>query len=340
MPFLYNRWYAAAWPNELGAKPFRRKILSEDITFYRKSDRAVAAVSSRCPHRFAPMYYGDVRGDNIVCRYHGLEFGADGACVLNPDGSNPPKQMRLKSYPVAEQDGMVWIWMGDREPGALPDYLKLDPSMGGLARGYVHAGAHYQMINDNLMDQSHVPHLHSMLRSEALVKHSKPEVRQEGDSIYNISFAPGELPNPFFLAMYGKNIPVDQRVEVRWDAPSTISIHAQIAPTGRPMGSEGVGNISVHLLTPETEDSTHYFWILGRNAKLEDHEFTEAARGMIQRIFTDEDKWILEGQVEQMAGEDFWALRPVLLPQDIATGMCRRHLDKLIAEQDRAHVIA
>jgi phenylpropionate dioxygenase-like ring-hydroxylating dioxygenase large terminal subunit len=338
--FLYNRWYAAAWPNEIPAdKPFNRKILSEDITFYRKADGAAVAVSSRCPHRFAPMYNGKVVGDNIRCPYHGLEFGPGGNCVRNPDGS-PAPNAHLKSYPLVEQDSMVWIWIGDKEPSAeLPGQLKFPEDMGGFVRGLVHVEGHFQLLLDNLLDQSHVPHLHSMLKTDALVKHSKPTVKQEGDSVWCTSWAPGEKPNPFWLAQGYANVPIDQQVEARWDAPSTITVTAQITPTGQPIG-EGIGNISVHLITPETEGSSHYFWCMVRNGKKDDHEFSEAVRANLTRIFNNEDKWVIEGQVKMMEGEEFWSLRPVLLPQDRATAMCRRHIDKLMSEQQKETAVA
>ena len=333
MKFLYDRWYAAAWPHEIADKPFNRKILDEDITFYRKSDGCPVAVSSRCPHRFAPMYYGAINGDNIRCRYHGLEFGPNGACVLNPDGSVAPNA-RLKAYPVVEQDSMIWIWMGAKAPDmAVPDILKIDPRMGGFVCGLVHVEAHYQLLLDNLLDQSHAPHLHSMLKSEALIEHSVPEVRQEGDTIYNTSWAPGRRPAPFWLAAGFEDIPIDQKVDAKWEAPSSISVHAAIAPAGRPM-EEGISNVTIHLMTPGTENTTLYFWCHARDFRLEDHEYSDAVQGMFQKIFTDDDKWMIEGQARMMGDAEFWSLKPVLLPQDRATALCRRHLDKLVAAQD------
>jgi hypothetical protein len=45
--------------------------------------------------------------------------------------------------------------------------------------------------------------------------------------------------------------------------------------------------------------------------------------------------WMLEGQAKMMDGEEFWALKPVLLPQDRATAIARRRFDKLVADQQR-----
>jgi phenylpropionate dioxygenase-like ring-hydroxylating dioxygenase large terminal subunit len=334
--FLYNRWYAAAWPNEIPRnKPFKRKILGEVITFYRKSDGSPVGVSSVCPHRFAPMHYGEVAGDNIRCVYHGLEFGPDGACVLNPDGSPAPKT-GLKSYRVEEKDSMVWIWMGDQEPqSGPPEWLAFEPRFGGFTRGYTHFGCNYQLLNDNLLDHSHATHLHPFLRTEALVKNPKHEVIDEGERIWCKGWAPGKPANPYFGALLNYNGAVDQWVEARWDAPATITVFAGATPTGRPR-EEGVLTQAVHLITPESDSSSHLFFGLVRDRKLDDHEFSEMTRATVDALIKNEDKWMVEGQQEIIEGQDFWALRPVLLPQDRATALCRRRMGQLVAEQSKA----
>ena len=87
--YLRNAWYVAAWADDLAeGQLLGRTILKEPIVLYRKADGNVAALQDRCPHRFAPLHMGKVvRGDRIQCPYHGLEFDASGACVLNPHGT-------------------------------------------------------------------------------------------------------------------------------------------------------------------------------------------------------------------------------------------------------------
>ena len=84
--YLRNAWYVAAWSDDLvEGQLLARTILKEPIVLFRKSDGNVAALQDRCPHRFAPLHMGKVvDGDRVQCPYHGLEFNASGACVLNP----------------------------------------------------------------------------------------------------------------------------------------------------------------------------------------------------------------------------------------------------------------
>src|SRR5579871_3140466 len=182
MSFLRNFWYAAAWSSEVGNKPLCRKILGEEITFYRAASGKAVGVASRCPHRFAPLYYGDVVGENIKCRYHGLEFAPNGACVVNPDGSTPPR-VGIKAYTVAEKDAMLWIWMGEKPAGTLPAHLSAQPSWGGRVDGHLHIDCNFQFLTDNLLDNAHAPHLHPAFRTEGHIKTPRGEVHQDGDAV-------------------------------------------------------------------------------------------------------------------------------------------------------------
>ena len=103
--YLRNAWYVAAWSDDLGeGQLIGRTILKQPIVLYRTSDGQVAALDDRCPHRFAPLHMGKIVGGNQVrCVYHGLEFDASGACVLNPHGSKHiPSRAKVRSYPVVE----------------------------------------------------------------------------------------------------------------------------------------------------------------------------------------------------------------------------------------------
>jgi len=104
--YLHNAWYVAAWSDDLAeGLLLARTILKEPVVLYRKADGHVAALQDRCPHRFAPLSMGKiVHGDALQCPYHGLEFNAAGACVLNPHGTkNIPPRARVRSYPVTEE---------------------------------------------------------------------------------------------------------------------------------------------------------------------------------------------------------------------------------------------
>src|SRR4051812_11299276 len=111
--FVRNSWYVAAWPDDVGNKPLARTIIGEPVVLIRTS-AGVAAFEDRCPHRRMPLSQGSVIDDRLVCAYHGLTFDSLGNCVKVP-GQASTQGIRLRSYPVVERWGFIWIWMGAPE---------------------------------------------------------------------------------------------------------------------------------------------------------------------------------------------------------------------------------
>ncbi len=54
-----------------------------------------------------------------------------------------------------------------------------------------------------------------------------------------------------------------------------------------------------HLLTPQTETTTHYFWAVLRNFRLQEEALTESIRAATGATFS-EDKAVLEQQQRQL----------------------------------------
>lgn len=166
MTYLRNAWYAAAWDNEIADKPLGRTLLNQPIVFYRDEAGKPVALSDRCPHRYAPLSKGKIVDGTIQCPYHGLRFGSTGACVHNPHGSIP-KAARVSAFPLLEKYGLLWIWMGDPEaadPAVLPDFsIIADHDNYAIVPGYLHVGANYQLITDNLLDLSHAQYVHTFI---------------------------------------------------------------------------------------------------------------------------------------------------------------------------------
>ena len=71
-----NFWYAVEFSHDVVAgKPKKVKILGQQLVLYRKtSDNSVVAMSDLCVHRGAALSGGEIKGDCIVCPYHGWEY--------------------------------------------------------------------------------------------------------------------------------------------------------------------------------------------------------------------------------------------------------------------------
>ena len=91
-------WHPVAWSREIAAQPFAVTLLGEPLVVVRRSDGEVAAFADECPHRGAPLSFGRVEGQELVCAYHGWRFGFDGAATCVPAlgaGAPLPSRARL-----------------------------------------------------------------------------------------------------------------------------------------------------------------------------------------------------------------------------------------------------
>lgn len=339
MPFLRNAWYAAAWDDEISSvELFHRRILNEDILILRDEAGAAHALRNRCPHRFAPLHLGTrVGGDAIRCPYHGLEFDVEGRCVHNPhgDGAVPPNAV-VQRYPLVLKQMLLWIWMGDpakADPAAIPDMQGLDPDKFAINKGYMHTPANYEYVTDNIMDLGHIEFLHEGLLGSEAVRVAEVDVRQEGTTVFSNRLTHDEvLPAPLDYLFGSNGGPVDRWLDVRWDAPALMQLVVGVTPAGEParIGKQTPG---VHLMTPETEDTTHYFWSNSRDFRRDDAALHEALQEGLQMAFEHQDKPMILAQREAVNGEDFWDLKPVILPGDAGAIRARRILRKLIREE-------
>ncbi|MDM0021898.1 Rieske 2Fe-2S domain-containing protein [Variovorax saccharolyticus] len=125
-------WLPAIMSRELAADgaPMRLMLLGEKLIAFRDSQGRVGVMDHRCPHRCASMFLGRNEESGIRCIYHGWKFDVEGNCIDMP--SVPPEQdfkdkVKAKAYRVREANGLIWVYMGDREQ--LPELPMIEPSL-------------------------------------------------------------------------------------------------------------------------------------------------------------------------------------------------------------------
>lgn len=130
---LREFWYPAVRASKVGEKPIAVKLVGDEIALYRDAGK-VYAVHNRCPHRGLPMSMGKRNfPGTISCAYHGWTFDTKGACVaaLNEGPcSRLPGRVSIRTYPVEERNGVVWVYMGAKAPRPIEDDVPaelLDP---------------------------------------------------------------------------------------------------------------------------------------------------------------------------------------------------------------------
>jgi vanillate O-demethylase monooxygenase subunit len=92
----------------------------------------------------------------------------------------------------------------------------------------------------------------------------------------------------------------------------------------------------MHIMTPETELTTHYFVLSTRDFRAEDAAMNAAISGFVNNIFATEDKPMLEAQQARMGTADLWATNPVILPIDTGAVQVRRIMERLLAAEQLA----
>ena len=338
MTFLKNVWYVAANAFELDSGLVGRTICSEPIVMFRTASGGVSALQDRCPHRFVPLSMGKRVGDSLQCGYHGLSFGPDGACAEMPnDRDNTVLRPCVKAYPAVERHGVVWLWLGaadEADPATIPDFSFITDPRFATARGHLTIKGNYQLIADNLLDLSHVHYLHPEVDQGGDFATFKNEVRVEGETIWSMLWRPNLTVSEAHRKAYGLAAgEIDGQGHARWNAPGVILVFTARFERGR-TAEEGVQMPSAHLITPETEFTSHYFWATGRTYDIENKAMTEATGAMVQRIFTTQDGPMIEAQQVAMGqSTDFLEQKPIILKADAAGVAARRLLKrKLQAE--------
>ena len=110
-----NHWYALARSRDLKTEPLSVTLWEEAIALYRDESGQAYALEDRCPHRHVKLSHGAVVGTNLECAYHAWQFDPQGNCAVVPYLEDKQKlpACKIRSYPVREQDGFVWVFPGD-----------------------------------------------------------------------------------------------------------------------------------------------------------------------------------------------------------------------------------
>lgn len=335
--FLKNGWYCAGWTQELDAGPIARRLLDMPVLVFRGADGAAVAVQGSCPHRFAPLHRGTIAGDTITCPYHGLVFDKGGRCIHNPHGDGElPKNADLQTYPVIENQGVVWVWLGDparaAETPVVDTGFLVDPAYATVF-GYLSVEAHYQLIIDNLLDLTHpaILHANSISSPEYMGEKMHHRFRQEGMVIHSDYLFKDVAASPGLAPLWG-----DRRTDVRammaLYPPSSLMLDFRMNEVGGPM-DQGLFLPTAHLLVPENERRTHYFYAMGRNAAIDDRGLDAIIAEVARKAFAEEDEPMIRECQEMMGTHDLFALKPAMLKTDVAAVRARLLLDRLIAEE-------
>jgi phenylpropionate dioxygenase-like ring-hydroxylating dioxygenase large terminal subunit len=304
--FLRNAWYVAAWDTEVTNAPLARTLLGEPVVLFRTQNGRTAALEDRCCHRHVPLSLGSVIEDELQCGYHGLRFDATGACVAVPGQTKVPPGAKVRSFPVVERHGWIWIWMGDparADATVIPDWWWMDHPDWQVVRGNegrpLHIKCHYELITDNLLDLSHLSFVHADTIGADSILDYPVKTAREADGIKMTRLIPNEAPAPLYKMAgdFAGNVDRWQIVDALVPGCCDVDVGSAEVGSGVLEGDRPQG-IAFHALsaaTPETATSTHQFYAHPRMFALDSEEMDEVYRVDFRRVFM-EDVAMMEAQ--------------------------------------------
>ena len=88
-----------------------KQYFGEALVVFRTGSGDLRALDAHCLHIGAHLGLGGtVRGDRIICPFHGWEWNAEGENVCIPYEDRPNKGIRMRTWTVAERNETVYLW--------------------------------------------------------------------------------------------------------------------------------------------------------------------------------------------------------------------------------------
>ena len=305
MTYVRNAWYVAGWtPDMPRNEPSAMSILGEPVVLW-WADGVLRAHEDRCLHRIAPLSKGRCEGASLRCMYHGLRYDADGQCVEIPGQDKIPDGARIRSYPVVDRHSWAWVWMGDpalADPALIPPAVGFDNPDYILGRGFLDYAAEASLINDNLLDFSHLTYVHAAsFQATGVFADSLPKIipLERGIRVERwVTDAPG-------LPQRGGSGPADVWSTYDFLIPGVLLMTGGNFPVGTAQASnfgppdfalvEGGTTFTSQAVTPTGDGTARYFFSWGPHRDHGDEAMRDALMEVAAMAFA-EDKAMIEGQ--------------------------------------------
>jgi len=338
--FIRNCWYMAGRSRDFARDELKVvTMLNEPIVIYRKNDGGLVALQDRCCHRFAPLSLGRLEDDNLRCMYHGLKFAPSGKRIEIPGQSKIPPQACIRAYPIVDKYSGAWVWMGDptlADVSQIPAFVGIDDPRWAMLPGRMDYVANYMLINDNLLDLSHIPFLHCRSLGASLTPEgvSRPVVTRLERSVRIENWLTGE-PSQMIGSIRGMRTEIWQTYD--FVAPGVFLLRADFYPIGtaarfpeqEPSGVQPLHRqFTCQAVTPLADDRTCYFFAHG--PWREEAELMEPFYQLGLKAFN-EDRTMIEAQQRNinLSGDDTMLTNA----SDSALSQFRRMMDKLIKDE-------
>jgi vanillate O-demethylase monooxygenase subunit len=193
-------------------------------------------------------------------------------------------------------------------------------------------GARYQLLNENVLDLTHVSFIHEGNIGSPEVATTPVEVSQQNGSVRVARYLPKAPPPPVYAGMMGIPGAADREIVTEYYPPALLVSGSEFfEPVAQPRSSSYGAFRVLHAPTPETSRSTHYFWAFSRTFGADDDALTQRFRVFLQEVL-DQDKRAIEAQ-EQAIPEDANSLDDRSAASDVGALKGRHLLEELMQRE-------
>ena len=328
LPLLYDYWYVAGLAEEFGHTLKAKTLLERSVVFFRRTDGMLIALQNRCAHRSFPLSESKLIGDEIQCGYHGIRYNSEEEIVDVPCQTSCPS-VRLRKYPVVERGPLVWIWMGDPDKAEITDIPETEclTSPNWVSTwGQKTLEGNYLLMHENLADLSHLPFLHANTFGASGDWASVPvEVERERNFVhYWRSTEDWNMTSSLYpptLACDGRKIL--GKLGATFVSPAMCRGWTRVEILDASNGEQRLLENEInHYLTPENHDSAHYYWSFARNTDIDNVQYTERFKHVVDAAF-DEDRTATKF-MQDLLNADKHNMRDISIAGDKSSVMVRK----------------
>ncbi len=163
---LIEGWYWLLRADDLRPGQVRAvTLMGRELAIYRGTDGKVVAMDAYCPHMGAHLAEGRVEGTDLRCFFHHWKYDAQGRCTEIPALGQgcPSVKARVRTWPVEEQHGLIWLWTGVEARHPVPTVPELQGQQADWMLGSRFTkNCHPNVLLINAIDEHHFASVHRL----------------------------------------------------------------------------------------------------------------------------------------------------------------------------------
>jgi phenylpropionate dioxygenase-like ring-hydroxylating dioxygenase large terminal subunit/putative sterol carrier protein len=167
-PSYPRGWFVVALSSDVAPREVKTvHYFGQDIVLFRGEDGSLSAIDKTCPHLGAHLGGGRVDGNCLRCPFHDWAFDGSGSCVDVPYAKKIPPKAAVQTWPLREQNGVVFVFHCPRGEPPTWEVPPLDEEGWMPNRGIRwEIRSHPQEIAENTVDIAHLGPVHHALAAE------------------------------------------------------------------------------------------------------------------------------------------------------------------------------